>query len=97
MGGQTVRRQVKVLNLRAGLLAAISPEQVDLILAGPLPNLQNLSADAAGVVVDAASLGPGVYPLKPRVIGANDPLKVQSIVPDTIQLIIAEGTPTPSK
>jgi len=97
LGGQTVRRQVKVQNLRAGLTATISPEQVDLILAGPLPSLQNLSADAASVVIDAANLGPGVYPLKPRVLGANDPLKVQSIVPDTIQLSITEGTPTPTK
>lgn len=97
LGGQTIRRQVTVQNLRAGLTAKISPEQVDLILAGPLPSLQNLSADAAIVVVDATNLGPGVYPLKPRVVGASDPLKVQSIVPDTIQLTLTEGTATPSK
>lgn len=97
LGGQTVRRQVKVQNLRAGLFATLSPEQVDLILAGPLPSLQNLSVDTAAVIVDAANLGPGVYPLKPLVTSVIDPLKVQSIVPDTIQLIITEGTPTPSK
>lgn len=97
LGGQTIRRKVNVQNLRAGLIATISPEQVDVILAGPLPNLQNLPQESPSVVIDAAGLGPGVYPLKPRVLGANDPLKVQSIVPDTIQLIITDATPTPPK
>lgn len=97
LGGQTVRRRVTVQNLRPGQIATISPEQVDVILAGPLPNLQNLPQDSPSVVIDAANLSPGVYPLKPRVLGANDPLKVQSIVPDTIQLIIVDATPTPPK
>lgn len=97
LGGQTVRRRVTVQNLRPGQIATISPEQVDVILAGPLPNLQNLPQDSPSVVIDAANLSPGVYPLKPRVLGATDPLKVQSIVPDTIQLIIVDATPTPPK
>ncbi len=96
LGGQTIRRKVVVQNLRLGLVGMVSPEQVDVIMSGPLPNLQNLPAETATVVVDAVNLGPGVYPLKPRVVGTNDPLRVQGLVPDTIQLTITDS-PTPVK
>lgn len=99
LGGQTVRRKVTVQGLRAGLVATISPEAVDVIVSGPLPNLQNLPPETASVVLDAAGLGPGVYPLRPRITGLVELLKVQGIVPDTIQLFIFDPTavPTPSR
>ncbi len=92
LSGQTVRRKVTLIGLRTGLAATISPESVDVIISGPLPNLQTIPPEAAVVVLDATGLGAGIYPLKPRVLGVNDPLKVQSLVPDTIQLIITDQT-----
>jgi YbbR domain-containing protein len=92
LSGQTVRRKVTLLGLRTGLAATISPESVDVIISGPLTNLQTIPPEAAVVVLDASGLGPGIYPLKPRVLGVNDPLKVQSLVPDIIQLIITDQT-----
>jgi YbbR domain-containing protein len=92
LSGQTVRRKVTLQGLRAGLAATISPEFVDVIISGPLPNLQAIPLEAAGVMLDATGLGTGIYPVKPRVLGVNDPLKVQSLVPDTIQLTITDQT-----
>lgn len=95
LSGQTVRRKVTLQGLRAGLTATISPDSVDVIISGPLPSLQALPPEAALVVLDATGLGAGIYPLKPRLLGVSDPLKVQSIVPDTIQLIIVDPTAPP--
>lgn len=97
LGGQTIRRKVVLQGLRSSLIAFISPDSVEVILSGPLPRLQNLAAEDAPVVVDVAGLGPGVYPLKPRVLAAIDSLKVQNIVPDTVQVSIIDPTATPPR
>lgn len=96
-GGQTIRRKVVLQGLRTGLIASVSPDSVEVILSGPLPRLQNLTAEDVLVAVDVASLGPGVYPLKPRVVAALDSLKVQNIVPDTVQVSIIDPTATPPR
>jgi YbbR domain-containing protein len=98
LGGQTVRRPVVLQGLSRGLNTTISPDSVEVILSGPLPSLQGLGAENVQVVVDAAPLIPGTYSLKPRVTLVPEALKVQSIVPDTIQVIITGTivTPTPA-
>ncbi|MDE3088079.1 MAG: hypothetical protein KGJ80_01675 [Chloroflexota bacterium] len=93
MGGQTVRRKIVLQGLTRGLNASISPDSIDVILSGPLPSLQSLTTDDVQVVVDVAALTMGTYVLRPRVTLVPDPLKVQSIVPDTVQIVI---TPTPA-
>ncbi|MBI4791059.1 MAG: hypothetical protein HY782_28855 [Chloroflexi bacterium] len=90
LGGQTVPRRVVVQGLRRGLAASTSPAQVDVILSGPLPILQNLSPDDVQVVVDASGLGPGTFQLKPRVPVVPDALRVGSIVPDSVQVVLTE-------
>ncbi len=97
LGGQTIRRKVALQGLRSGLIASISPDSVEVILSGPLPRLQNLAPDDAPVVVDVAGLGPGVYSLKPRVLAALDSLRVQNVVPDTVQVSIIDPTATPPR
>ena len=94
MGGQTVRRKVVLQGLPRGLSATISPDSVEVILSGPLPSLQSLSTDDVQVVVDAAGLTPGTYPFKPRVPVTPASLKVQNIVPDTVQVVITGTLPT---
>ena len=99
MGGQTVRRSVTFQGLRRGLNVASSPDTVEVILSGPMPSLQNLGSNDVQVVVDITGSAPGVYQFKPRVPVVPDGLKVQSIVPDTVQVTIIEAptpTPTPS-
>ncbi len=95
LGGQTVRRKVTVQGLARGLTASVSPDSVEVILSGPLPALQGLAPDNAQVVVDTAGQTPGTYAVKPRVTLLPDPLKVQSIVPDTVQVTVSGVAPTP--
>ena len=95
LGGQTVRRKVSLQGLKRGQTATISPDSVEVILSGPLPNLQNLAAEDVQVIVDAAGLSAGVYQLKPRVPVVPSALRVQNIVPDTVQVGITDlSTPT---
>lgn len=97
LGGQTIRRKIILQNLKRGQTATISPESVEVILSGPLPSLQSLSADDVQVVVDVAGLTAGVHQLKPRVPAVPGALRVQNIVPDTIQVTITDlSTPTPA-
>ena len=95
LGGQTVRRKISLQGLKRGQTATISPDTVEVILSGPLPNLQSLAADDVQVIVDAAGLSAGVYQLKPRVPVVSSALRVQNIVPDTVQVGITDlSTPT---
>lgn len=94
LGGQTVPRKIILQGLRRGSTATVSPDTVDVILSGPLPALQNLAPDAVQVVIDISALTPGVYQLKPRIPSVPDTLKVQNIVPDTVQVTVVEPTPT---
>ncbi len=95
LGGQTVRRKVTLQGLARGLGASVSPDSIDVILSGPLPALQGLVPENVQVVVDATGLTPGIFVVKPRVTLVPDPLKVQSIVPDSIQVTVVGVTPTP--
>jgi YbbR domain-containing protein len=96
LGGQTIRRKIILQGLRRGYNATVSPDTVEIILSGPLPALQNLAPDDVQVVIDVSTLSPGVYQLKPRIPVVPDTLKVQNIVPDTVQVTIVEPIPTPT-
>lgn len=97
LGGQTIRRKIVLQNLKRGQAATISPESVEVILSGPLPSLQNLAPDDVKVVVDVAGLAAGVHQLKPRVPTVPGALRVQNIVPDTVQVTLTDlSTPTPA-
>jgi YbbR domain-containing protein len=96
LGGQTVHRKVTIQGLAQGLTASVSPDSVEIILSGPVPALQSLGPNDVQVVVDATNLAPGTYSLKPRTIAVPNSLRVQSIVPDTVQVTISGTTPAPS-
>jgi YbbR domain-containing protein len=97
LGGQTVRRKISLQGLKRGQTATISPDSVEVILSGPLPSLQNLAADDVQVIVDVAGLAAGVHQLKPRVPVVSGALRVQNIVPDTVQITLTDlSTPTPA-
>ena len=94
LGGQTVRRKVTIQGLARGLTASISPDSVDVILSGPVPTLQSLAPEDVQVSVDSTGQTPGVYVVKPRVLQVPDPLKAQSIVPDSVQVTVLALPPT---
>jgi YbbR domain-containing protein len=95
LGGQTVRRPVSLQGLRAGLKATIAPDSVEVILSGPVIALQNLTPNDVQVILDVAGLAPGTHAIKPRVPSLPPNLRAQSIVPDSVQVVIVEpATPT---
>ena len=81
-------RPVSVTGLASGLKASVSPMIVDLYLSGPLPVLDTLTASQVLVSVDVTGLGPGTYYLVPNVTMLVTGLRVETIVPGTVQVII---------
>jgi len=77
--------------------ALISPDNVDVILSGPVPILDAMTPDDVRVVVDVSDLELGTYQLEPQVEIIPDRIAVESIVPSTVELeIIIAPTPTPT-
>jgi YbbR domain-containing protein len=77
--------------------ALISPETVDVILSGPVPILDAMTAEDVRVFVDVSDLELGIYQLEPQVEIIPDRVIVESVVPSTVEVeIIVAPTPTPS-
>jgi YbbR domain-containing protein len=88
---------IEITGLAPGLSASLSPAAVDLLIAGPIPLLNNLRPPQdIQVFVDLTNLGAGNYQLSPIVKILVDGLRVESVLPSTIQVIITpQVTPTP--
>jgi YbbR domain-containing protein len=98
-GGKTVQRPVTFQGLRETRSAIASPPQVDVILSGPLPRLQSLTAREVTVIADLFGLDPGIHKVQPSVV-VPEGLRVESVLPDTIEVEIRVGqpvTPTPER
>jgi YbbR domain-containing protein len=87
--------QVEVIGLAPGQKAKISPETVDVILSGPLPLLDGLKKDDVRVVVEMNGEDAGTYQRIPRVELKITELRVESILPGTVEVTIS-GAPNPS-
>jgi len=89
LGGQTIRQEVEYQGLGTGYRVILSPEVVDVILSGPLPELQTLSPEDVRVVLNLLGLRVGTYKLEPTILlpeGSN--LEVKNIQPETIEITI---------
>ncbi|MEZ4770947.1 MAG: diadenylate cyclase CdaA [Caldilineales bacterium] len=86
---------VEVTGLRQGDTVGRSPSSVDVLLAGPLPILNQINADnkLVRVVVDVTELAPGVHTVTPTLIFPEG-LRT-TVVPNSVQLRIERPTPTP--
>lgn len=82
---------IQTEGLQDGLEAFFSPESVDVFLSGPLNLLEQLSPSTLTVVIDLTDRGPGTYQLAPEVILENDQIKVDAILPNTIEVTITNG------
>lgn len=88
---------INVNGLPEGLAAQVFPQTVDVIVSGPLPALDTLLAKDITVSVDVTGLKVGTYQLTPEVKVALDNILVESILPGTVEVVIAVPvTPTPS-
>lgn len=95
-GSLTVTLPVEILGLPPGLNAQIAPPVVDVLVSGPLPILDTLTSASFRAVVDLTGLDPGTYQLAPVVDLVPESIVVESILPQTVEVIIgAAPTPTP--
>ncbi len=91
---------VEVVGLPETLLARISPREVDVIVSGPIPLLDNLKESDVRVWLDLSETGEGTYQLAPRVEIRIDELEIESILPGSIEVIVEirpPSTPTATR
>lgn len=88
---------IDVVGVGEGLSAEVFPQTVDVILSGPVPVLDVLSSEDVTVSVDVNGLEIGVYQLTPEVKYSVENVSVRSILPGTVEVVIAvPSTPTPT-
>ena len=88
--------KVDISGLDAYLEVSISPAEVDVIPSGPLYLLDQLSASQVRVYIDLTGRGAGTYQLAPSITLNNKDIRVESMLPGTIEVTIIEITPTPT-
>lgn len=78
-------------------ITSISPESIDVLLLGPLPRLQNITADLdVQAVLQLSNLGAGVYTISPIMV-LPESVVAQTILPEAVQVTIdLKPTPTPT-
>ena len=84
---------VEIVGLGNGLIAQVSPATVDVIVSGPLPLLDTLTRQDIRVIVDLTGLGAGTHQVVPRVEILIANVVVESILPNTIEVVISPGGP----
>ena len=96
-GSLTLTVPVEVIGLAPDLAAVISPETVDIIVAGPLNILESLTAEDFQAVVDLSGQPPGVYQRAPEVVRFPEEVRGQTILPETIEVeILVAPTSVPN-
>ncbi len=97
--------RVEVVGLGEGLRASVSPETVTVILSGPLPVLDQMTAQNIRVTLDVSGQVAGTYQLAPHVELLDSELQVEFVLPSTVEVTIiaaprfatrGAGTPAPT-
>jgi YbbR domain-containing protein len=83
---------VEVINLPQGLSAKISPQTVDVIISGPMPLLDTLTPADVKIVLDLSEQKAGTFQLTPKTILQISELRVESIVPASIEIELTAGS-----
>jgi len=99
--GKTIQRPIKQQGIRPEFDWSASPQQVDVIISGPIPVLQTLSLDQVEVIIDLFDLEPGTYKVQPQIF-LPDGLTVSAVLPNLIEVTITphqspKPTVTPSQ
>ena len=80
---------VSAVGIDEGLEAYISPSDIDVYLAGPIISLSEVEPADIHAILDLKDLNEGSYQLVPVVeVASNDPITVNSIQPQTIDVQI---------
>jgi YbbR domain-containing protein len=95
-GSLTMKKMpIEIAGVPNGVSVSISPDTVDVILSGPLPLLDTLKPKDVRISIDLSNEGPGAYQRIPRVELSIPELKVESILPGSIEItLISKQTPT---
>jgi len=88
-------KSIEVEGLPRGWYAQVAPENVDVILSGPLPLLDILSPQEVRVVIDVTDLEAGTHQLTPQVEVLVSDIVVESILPGTLEVVLST-TPLPT-
>ena len=83
-----------MIGVTTPLTATVSPPSVDIVLSGPLPQLNALTENDVRVEVDASGLATGVQQLTPQVI-TPEGITVQSVLPATVQIEVRDESAQP--
>jgi YbbR domain-containing protein len=87
---------INVTGIGEGLTATTFPETVDVIISGPVPVLETLTAQDVTVTVDVTDQIAGSYQLEPKVHTPPN-VSFESILPGTLEVVLSKaGTPTPT-
>jgi YbbR domain-containing protein len=87
-GSLTLSVPVEIVGLTPELTAVVSPKVVDVIVAGPLNVLDTLTPKSFRVIVDLTGLPAGVYQRTAVVDFAPDQVRVQTTLPETVEVKI---------
>lgn len=90
LGGQTIQLTPVVTGLGRGLEASFSPQTVEVILSGPLSELDALQAGDVSIVLDLSDYEPGTHLVTPEVERPAS-LQVQALIPDQVEVVIRES------
>lgn len=83
-------RVPEVRGMRAGYEALVEPEQVRVVLFGPLPLLDALAEDDVRVILDLFGLEPGRYSIVPDVDIPDRGIEIRSVQPSAVMVTISE-------
>jgi YbbR domain-containing protein len=82
--------QPELQRLGSGFQARIQPEEVQVVLFGPLPVLNTLLEDEVSVKLDLLGLGVGTYNLPPLIDFPERGVELRSVQPNLISVEITE-------
>jgi YbbR domain-containing protein len=91
----TISLPIEMIGLAPGLEGQIAPTTVDVIIAGPVPVLNDLKPNDIRVVVDLTGYGVGIHQVIPVVNFLPSRVQKVSILPATVEVTI-ESSPTPT-
>ncbi|HET9908930.1 MAG TPA: CdaR family protein [Anaerolineales bacterium] len=89
---------INIIGLPNGFDAQISPETVNVIISGPLPVLDALTAQDIKVSVDVTGLDLGTHQIEPKVEVFVEDVLEGSILPSTVEVVLSirpTATPIP--
>ncbi len=92
-------KTIEIEGLPNAWFVQVAPDNVDVILSGPLPLLDTLSPQDVRVVIDVTDLDEGTHQLIPNVEILVSDIVVESILPGTLEVIISSSpfqTPVPT-